>query len=68
MSRLKKHSHTFPQPQELTIGPKKAFKNSKTRSKEVRIEGRIENQSCLVFEPYLNPKCGNFWAQKSKIV
>ena len=57
------------------LGPEKAKKNPKIRSKlKVRIEGSRENKSCLsewvdpknVFEPYYDPNLAHWGPKKPK--
>ena len=76
MSRPKTVVEPYPNPKNSPLGPQKAKKDPKIKSKSnVRIERNKEKESCSttyvhpnkVFEPYSNPKNIPLGPQKVKI-
>ena len=75
MSRPKNFYDSSPTPKTAQYGPKMSKNDPKIRSNsDVRIEGIIENESCLttwvdsktVFQPYPDPKNSPLGPQKVK--
>ena len=75
LNMLKKVVKPYPNPKNSQLGPQKVKNDPKIKSKSnVRIEGNIENESCLtawldpkkVVEPYSNPKISPLGPQKVK--